>query len=67
LEGYYNGILKPNEHYISIKKDLSNICGAIESFKDETFRKKIVENAFQYVMDNHTYRHRVKALMKAIQ
>lgn len=66
LEGYYNGILKPDEHYIRVKKDLSNISDAINRFKDYSCRKEIVDKTFQYAMDEHTYRHRVKALIKAI-
>ncbi len=66
LEGDYNGILKADEHYISVKKDLSNIEDAIQQFKDECYRQKMVEQTYEYVMSEHTYQHRVKALLKEI-
>lgn len=66
LEGHYNGILKPNEHYIPIKKDLSDIQEAIAKFRDETFRDRITQTAYDYVMENHTYDHRVARLMEFV-
>lgn len=66
LEGDYNGILKPDEHYISVKKDLSNLTEAVEKFKDETYRTKIVEQAYQYVTTHHTYEQRVNALLNKL-
>jgi spore maturation protein CgeB len=66
LEGYYNGILKPDIHYISVKKDLSNVRDALERFKDENFREKLVKEAYEYVMAEHTYRHRIETLLNSI-
>lgn len=67
LEGQYNGILRPNEHYISVKKDFSNLEDAIERFKDDTFRQRIVDQAFEYVMAEHTYAHRVASLLRQMR
>lgn len=67
LEGHYNGILKPDEHYISVKKDYSNFGEAVERFKDDTYRNKITEQAYQLVMSEHTYKHRVDALLKKMR
>jgi spore maturation protein CgeB len=66
IEGDYNGILKPDEHYISVKKDLSNIGDVIQRFKDDSYRKAMVERTYEYVMDGHTYRHRVNTLLRTI-
>ena len=66
LEGHYNGILKPDEHYIKVNKDRSNIKDATRRFKDDEFRTGIVERAYEYVMDKHTYRHRVESLLKSV-
>ncbi len=66
LEGHYNGILRPGEHYIPIKKDLSNVQEGVRLFRDETARTRIVERAYQYVMDQHTYPHRVQALVQTV-
>ena len=66
IEGDYNGILKPDEHYISVKKDLSNIKDVILRFKDNSYRRSMVERTYEYVMNSHTYRHRVDTLLRAI-
>jgi len=66
LEGEYNGILKADQHYICIKNDLSNIDDVVRRFKDADYRRKIVEDTYQYVMDSHTYHHRVAKLIKAV-
>lgn len=68
LEGGYNGILKPYEHYIPVKKDFSNLEEAIALFKDSTYREKMVLRTFEYVMDCHTYSKRVEMVVnKAFQ
>ena len=66
LEGDYNGILLPDEHYISVKKDLSNIDNVVQRFKDEDYRRRMVERTYEYVMSGHTYQHRIKALLKVV-
>ena len=66
LEGHYNGILKADEHYISVKKDLSNLDEAIGRFKDPTYREALVDRAYEYAMAEHTYGHRVKSLLNTI-
>jgi spore maturation protein CgeB len=45
---------------------LSNIDDAVQQFKDEAHRKEMVERTYEYVMDQHTYRHRIKALLKIV-
>ncbi|MGI6454045.1 MAG: glycosyltransferase family protein [bacterium] len=66
LEGYYNGILEAGKHYISVKRDFSDIADAIAQFKDADYRNQIVQTAYQYVLENHTYHHRVKSILKEI-
>jgi len=66
LEGEYNGILKADEHYISVHKDLSNIDEALCRFKDGAYRQAMVERTYDYVMAEHTYKHRVQTLLKTI-
>ena len=67
LEGHYNGILRPGEHYIPVKKDLSNIGEAIARFRDETWRSRMVDETLEYAMAEHTYAHRVKHLLAAVE
>lgn len=66
LEGDYNGILQPDEHYISVKKNMSNINDAISQFKDDGRRMEITERAYAYVMEGHTYDHRIRAFVEAV-
>jgi hypothetical protein len=66
LEGHYNGILKPDEHYISIKRDLSDVNDAIAKFRDHDYRRKIADTAYDYVMAGHTYDHRVARLLSLV-
>jgi hypothetical protein len=66
LEGHYNGILKPDQHYISVAKDLSNIDDAIQRFKDAEYRVAMAERTYAYAMSEHTYQHRVDALIEAV-
>jgi hypothetical protein len=66
LEGEYNGILKPDEHYIPVKRDLSDLDAAIEKFKDASFRQRIADTAYEYAMDGHTYVHRVRGVLREL-
>ena len=66
LDGYYNGILKADEHYIRVRRDFSNIDEAVRRFKDKELRESLVNRAYEYVMAEHTYRHRVDTLLGAI-
>ncbi|OJJ18249.1 hypothetical protein BKI52_25845 [marine bacterium AO1-C] len=58
FEGEYSGILKPNVHYIPLKKDFSNIDEVIQAFKNDDFRNQIVENAYNDFIDTDQYGYR---------
>lgn len=66
VEGRYNDILRPGVHYISVRKDLSDVKEAVEAFKDEKVRREITENAYEYAISAHTYAHRVETLLEAV-
>lgn len=66
VEGDYNGILKAGDHYIAVKKDLSDIDDAIEQFKDKSHRVRIAQQAYDFVINNHTYDHRVASLLDRV-
>jgi len=55
FEGEYSGILKPNVHYISLKKDFSNVDEVVQAFKNDDFRNQIVENAYNDLIDANKY------------
>ncbi len=66
LEGHYNGILQPDEHYLSLRKDHTNLPDVIERFKDTTYRSELVRRTREYVLAEHTYGHRVTSLITQI-
>lgn len=66
VEGRYNGILRPGEHYIPLKADLSNLDEALRQFRDPSERARITASAYQHVLDSHTYDRRIEALVLAI-
>lgn len=45
FEGHYDGYLRPNEHYIPLKKDFSDADDAIRKFGDVGFRTMLLDNA----------------------
>jgi spore maturation protein CgeB len=59
-------VLAPDEHYISVRKDRSNLDEAVRRFRDEGYRQTIVERAYEHVMANHTYAHRVRSVLAAV-
>jgi len=66
LEGSFNGVLKEGEHYISVKKNFSNLKEAIDLYLDIDSRNEIVENTYAYISENHTYKHRVKTIINIL-
>ena len=66
VEGRYNGLLRAEEHYISVRRDLSDIDEAIGRFRDEAYRTRIARAAFDHVMASHTYGHRVSRLIEIV-
>ena len=47
IEGDYNGILNPHEHYIPLKKDFSNIDDVLVSISNDNLRENIVKNTLK--------------------
>ncbi len=66
VEGHYNGILRADEHYIAVRRDLSNVADVAARVLDEDYRRAMVERTHAYVMAHHTYAHRVAALVEAV-
>ncbi|MGN6147493.1 MAG: hypothetical protein ACTHPD_03035 [Rhizomicrobium sp.] len=50
VEGDYNGLLKPNVHYLAVREDLSNLPDVLANLGDEEVRKRIVEAAFDDIV-----------------
>lgn len=45
-EGSYSGLLRPDEHYLMLKKDFSNIEAVVRRLKDPMFVSEVVSNAY---------------------
>jgi hypothetical protein len=59
FRGRFNDILKPDQHYLSLNSDFSNLQDVLVRFFDPAERRAIVEQAYAHVMDAHTYAHRM--------
>lgn len=66
LAGDYNGILRPQEHYLPLAPDLSNVGEVIDQLRDEAARRALVQRTHEYVLAHHTYDHRVTDLVHRI-
>jgi hypothetical protein len=58
IEGQYNGVLRPGEHYLEIRKDFSNIDEVVEAMKSEEQRLAMVERAYRDVVASGTWSYR---------
>ena len=52
VEGRYNGILSPGEHYIELKRDFSNLDEVLDTIKRDDQRERITERAYQDVVQS---------------
>ncbi|MBI4971273.1 MAG: hypothetical protein HZC17_05495 [Candidatus Omnitrophica bacterium] len=55
IEGDYGGVLKPSQHYIPIKEDLTNVREALEKLKDRKFSQKMTETAYREIVQSGFY------------
>ena len=62
MHGRYNDIFKADEHYIPIKRDLSDATDAVAKFRDITYRNQMVKRSYEYVVSEHTYAHRIRQI-----
>jgi hypothetical protein len=66
LEGSYNDILMPDIHYIKINRDMSNLKDAIVCLLNPDHYMHIVDSAYQYVIESHTYCKRLEYLVDSV-
>jgi hypothetical protein len=55
VEGSYNDVLRPGEHYIELRRDLSNLDAVLAQLGDEARRRSIVERAYRDVVASGRY------------
>ncbi len=55
VEGEYQGVLRPGEHYIALEPDLSNLAEVLELVKRDELRAEITERAYRDVIASGQY------------
>lgn len=53
-EDYY-GIMIPNEDYIVVNNDFSNLDSVLEKLKDKEYCEKIANNCYRYLIESNNY------------
>lgn len=66
IEGDYNDILRPGDHYIELKRDFSNIEQVLSDMRREDLRSGITERAYRDVVasGNYTYQSYVDSVLE---
>ena len=64
--GRFNNILVGDKHYITLQRDFSNIQEVVDRFIDPGYWRRMVDEAYESVMDQHTYPHRLERLRDAL-
>ncbi len=57
-EGEYSGILQPNEHYIPLKKNYSNVNDVINKLKDDAFLQELVDRTYTDIVKSNNYSYK---------
>lgn len=55
FEGEYSGIIKPGIHYISLKKDFSNIDEVLEKLGDDNYLERLTKKAYRDIILSGKY------------
>jgi ketosteroid isomerase-like protein len=58
VEGDYQEVLRPGEHYIELKADLSNLDQVLETMRADELREQITERAYADVIASGRYSYR---------
>lgn len=68
VEGQYNGILRPGEHYLELKKDFSNLEAVLSAAQDDVARERMVNRAYDEVVRSgrFLYPHFVEEVLSAL-
>jgi hypothetical protein len=53
--GRYNGYFRPDEHYIPLEKDFSNVDDVVRKLRDDAYCARVVDAAYEMAMSELTY------------
>jgi hypothetical protein len=64
VEGEYSGVLRAGEHFIEVKRDLSNVDQVLDLIQRDSERERITEAAYRDVVASgrYTYRRLVESI-----
>ena len=65
VEGDYNGVLRPGEHYLPLRRDLANLDQLLAEVTDDARRTRIVEAAYRDVIASGRYEY--SALVESVE
>ncbi len=57
-EGEYSGIIQPDVHYLSLKKDMSNFREIIKLAQDKTTWQRLTDNAYRDLILSEKYHYK---------
>jgi hypothetical protein len=66
FDGHYDGYLRPDEHYIALRKDFSNLGDALAKFRDRAFCARLIDHAYELAAAEFTYQALVGRLHAAV-
>ena len=58
FEGAYSGVVKPDEHFIPLKKDFSNVDDVLRKLADDSFVQAMTDRAYRDVIASGKYTYR---------
>ncbi|MBC5793616.1 hypothetical protein H5968_00190 [Sphaerospermopsis sp. LEGE 00249] len=58
FEGNYSGVIQPDIHYLSLKKDFSNIDDVISKLNDDIYITEITNRAYKDIIKSGKYSYR---------
>jgi len=66
--GDYSGVLEPDEHYLVLEKDFSNVKEICKMMKDKSIYEKITNSAFDAIHSNshNHYKHMVQKIEETL-
>jgi hypothetical protein len=67
FEGQYDGYLEPDQHYIPLAKDFSNVDEAVEKFRDRGFCARLADNAYRMANELMPYPRLIDRFRAAVQ
>jgi hypothetical protein len=62
--GRYNDILIAGKHYFPLAPDFSNVDEALDRLRDLKARKAMVDETYDFILQHHTYEHRMQQVHK---